>query len=218
LNIDYINGPSIGADGVDDGSDPDAAVREPGPSLETTDDTTAVADDAATGPEPDPVPVTTDNPTRDIIDDIAGTVAVDTSTDAENGLDLLVSSNDADIVANEGTLTDEEVDDIASLTDPETWRNILNRGFRENRCLVQIWRGVVAPIMGISFPFDPILLKRSDREELALRLRAFGVAFKTYCELRNDGHMRSIIRMLIDCDRENIVVVNIIEEYLGLSN
>lgn len=72
--------------------------------------------------------------------------------------------------------------------------------------------------MGISFPFDSIPLKQHEREELALRLRAFGVEFKPYCELCSDGRMRIIIRLLDNCDRENFMVVNIIEEYLGLSN
>jgi hypothetical protein len=87
-------------------------------------------------------------------------------------------TTDADIVTAE-PLTAEVVP-VYSLTDPDTWRKILNHGFREKRSLTYMWKNDLAPLIGVPYPFGETKFDDDTLEKIATHMRALGLALKDY--------------------------------------
>lgn len=73
-----------------------------------------------------------------------------------------------------------EVVPVYSLTDPDTWRQILDNGFREGRSLTYMWKNDPAPLIGVPYPYRNASIDFNTRDDIATHLRALGTAIKDY--------------------------------------
>jgi hypothetical protein len=132
--------------------------------------------------EADSLPTDDHNPTvalgeqpREAADDGTDTAAAVTTGEPPDNSDA-----DSDTSAAAAEPATADVVPVYSLTDPDTWRNILDNGFRENRSLTYMWKNDLAPLIGVSYPYGETKLDLDTLESIATHLRAFGVALKDY--------------------------------------
>jgi hypothetical protein len=211
----------LGAGEADDGGAPVAANQEPDPSPETTDDTSTGADDVtAADLEPDPVPESTSDLTVDTAAVAVDTAAVinessdDAPTDFENRLVLRSSSVDP---VGGNTRKNEHHDEDSPLIDPKTWRKIIDKSFRNNECLIHLWKNEVVPRIGITCPYKIKVLTLKDRKGIEARLKAFGRALKPYYTSKKTPEIDQVLTTLCASDRIGInKCAVLVEQYLGI--
>jgi hypothetical protein len=206
--------PSIGADGVDDGSAPGAAGREPGPSPETADSVTAGADDAAAFDR---------EPVGQTVDAITAVTAVveETFDDTPNTITetcLVLHASSADTIRGH-IRTNENPCDDGPLTDPKTWQKVIDRCFRNNQSLTHLWKEEVAPRVGIPCPIGRTYVDLKAGKIIAPRLKAFGIAMKPYYETNDSLGIKRILDTLCTCNFDNIRMCAVFtEQYLKLAD
>ncbi len=109
----------------------------------------------------------------------------------------------------------EEIGPVRDLTDPDTWRKILNDGFRVKRSLTQIWKDDLAPLIGVPCPFELKITKLGYLDAAVPRLRSLGVVLKQYTH--SDRELNWIIDSLENCNRDIVVPLMVkIERFLKL--
>ncbi len=163
---------------MDVGGAPIAADEELDPHTETPADTNTDANDAAVS-ELDPIPETTGNPNIDTNEVAADTVADESSdsASADTETSLVLRSSSTDVIEEN---ISEQIDKDSPLTDPKTWRNIIDTCFRNNQCLTHLWKNEVVPRIGITCPYDDTVEKPENMVGIAACLKAFGLALKPY--------------------------------------
>jgi hypothetical protein len=87
---------------------------------------------------------------------------------------------------------------VYSLTDPDTWRMILEQGHCANRSLTYMWKKDLAPLLGIPYPLGNDFIEIEIREDIVPRLKAFGVALRQF---KIDNFIiKSVVGRLYNCD------------------